>query len=40
MYEGPVAERHNLVQGRDLILPELMLDKLLSYSRVGFCNRI
>ena len=40
MYEGPVTESHNLVQGRDLILSELMLDKLLSYIRVSLSNLV
>ena len=36
MYEGPVAESHYLVQGRNIIFSELMLDKLFSHTRIGF----
>ena len=36
MYEGPVAETHHLVQSRDLIFSELMLNKLSSYIWIAF----
>ena len=35
MYEGPVAESHHLVQGRNIVFSELMLDKLFSHTRVS-----